>query len=259
MLLEGKVALVSGIGPGMGRDIAKALAAEGADIVMGARRTKGLEKVSAEVAELGRRAVAVPCDITSVEDCERIVAAARDELGRLDILVNNAFAMGDLSTLESTDFSGWRTAMEVNFFGTLQLTRAAVPLLAEQDDSRIVMINTMSVHNIEVGYGSYAASKAALETATKTLAKELGPKGIRVNGVHPGYIWGKSVEWYFNHQAEERGTTFQEVYDGVAAETCLGYLAPSAEIAGTVVYLASPLARPVTGQSIRVDCGQWLF
>ena len=101
------------------------------------------------------------------------------------------------------------------------------------------------------------ASKGALATVTKTLALELGPKGIRVNGIHPGYIYGDSVEWYFNHLAEKRGITFQEVYDEVASETCLGYLPHSEEIAGTAVFFASPLAKPVTGQMIGVNAGHW--
>jgi NAD(P)-dependent dehydrogenase (short-subunit alcohol dehydrogenase family) len=145
----------------------------------------------------------------------------------------------------------------VNLFGTLGMTRAAVPHLAAAGDGRVVMINSMSTQRIQPKFGAYAASKGALATVTKTLARELGPMGIRVNGIHPGYIYGDSVEWYFNHQAEKRGVTFQEVYDEVAAETCLGYLPTSEEIAGTVVFLASPLAKPVTGQMIGVNCGHW--
>ena len=93
---------------------------------------------------------------------------------------------------------------------------------------------------------------------TKTLALELGPRGIRVNGIHPGYIYGDSVEWYFNHQAEKRGITFQEVYDEVASETCLGYLPHSSEIAGAAVFFASPLAKCVTGTALPVNAGHWL-
>jgi NAD(P)-dependent dehydrogenase (short-subunit alcohol dehydrogenase family) len=119
------------------------------------------------------------------------------------------------------------------------------------------MINSMSVQRIQPRWGAYVASKGALAAVTKTLALELGDKGIRVNSLLPGYIYGDSVEWYFNHQAEKRGITFQEVYDEVADETCLGYLPTSEEIAGTVVYFASRLSRPVTGQMIGVNAGHW--
>ena len=257
-MLEGTVALVSGIGPGMGRDISLALAAQGADLVLGARSEKRTAAVAAEVEAMGRSAIAVTCDITAREDCDRIVAAARDRFGRLDVLVNNAFQGGNDTTFAESDLADWRTTMDVNLFGTLELTQAALPLLTERDDSRIVMINTMSVNNIEARFGAYAASKAALATATKTLARELGPEGVRVNSVHPGYIWGRSVEWFMGYLAEQRGVTAEDVYGELADQTCLGYLPHSQEIAGTVLYLASPLARPVTGQSINVDCGHWI-
>jgi NAD(P)-dependent dehydrogenase (short-subunit alcohol dehydrogenase family) len=200
----------------------------------------------------------VPTDITSAEDCARLAAAAKSELGRVDILVNNAFSDGNFKSFEDSDLAEWRNTFDVNFWGTLQLTKAALPYLKEQDDSRIIMINTMSVQDIEPTFGAYAASKAALATATKTLATELGRDGVRVNGIHPGYIWGRSVEWYLNHLAEENGTSFDEEYARVADQTCLGYIPPSAEIAGAVVFFASPLSKPITGQSLSVNGGAWL-
>jgi NAD(P)-dependent dehydrogenase (short-subunit alcohol dehydrogenase family) len=258
MLLEGKVAIVSGLGPGMGRDISLALAREGADIVMAARREKRMSRVAEEVEALGRRVLCVPTDITAAEDCDRLAARARDEMGRVDVLVNNAFQDGDFSSFEDADLDAWRATFEVNLFGTLRLTQAVLPHLKEQDDSRIVMINTMSTQLIEPNFGAYAASKSALATATKTLARELGRYGVRVNGIHPGYIWGSSVEWYLNHLAEENGTTFDDEYARIADKICLGYIPSSEEIAGTVVFLASALSKPVTGQSISVNGGYWL-
>ena len=90
------------------------------------------------------------------------------------------------------------------------------------------------------------------------MALELGPQGVRVNGIHPGYIWGPSVEWYVNDLAEKAGTTFQEEYDRIAGDTCLGYLPSSEEIAGAVVFFASPLSKPITGQALSVNCGHYL-
>lgn len=258
MLLEGKVAIVSGLGPGMGRDIALALAREGADVVMGARRPGRMDAVAAEVEALGRRALCVPTDITVGEDCDRLAARARDEMGRVDVLVNNAFHDGDFTPFEHADLDAWRTTFDVNLFGTLRLTQAVLPHLKAQADSRVIMINTMSMQIVEPGFGAYAASKAALATATKTLARELGGYGVRVNGIHPGYIWGRSVEWYLEHLAGENGTSFDDELGRITEKICLGYIPPSEEIAGTVVYLASALSRPVTGQSISVNGGYWL-
>ncbi len=257
MLLEGKVAIVSGIGPGMGRDISLAFAREGASVALGGRTLSRLEAVAEEVEALGVRAFPVVCDIADEAQCTEAVDSAAKELGRLDILVNNAYDGGDAKLFMDADFDRWRQTIEVNLFGSLAMTRAAVPHLEASGDGRVIMINTMSTQRIQEKWGAYAASKGALQTVTKTLALELGPRGIRVNGIHPGYIYGESVEWYFNHQAEKRGITFQEVYDEVAAETCLKYLPHSEEIAGTAVFFASPLAKPVTGQMIGVNAGHW--
>jgi NAD(P)-dependent dehydrogenase (short-subunit alcohol dehydrogenase family) len=257
MLLEGKVAIVSGIGPGMGRDISLAFAREGADVALIGRTQAKLDGVAAEVEALGRRALPIVCDIADEAACSATADRVAAELGRLDIVVNNAYDGGDAKEFMDADFDRWRQTLEVNLFGSLSMTRAAVPHLEASGDGRVVMINTMSTQRIQQRWGAYAASKGALATVTKTLALELGPRGIRVNGVHPGYIYGDSVEWYFNHQAEKRGISFQEVYDEVASETSLGYLPHSEEIAGTVVFFASPLAKPVTGQMIGVNAGHW--
>ena len=257
MLLEGKVAMVSGIGPGMGRDIALAFAADGADVALGGRTMERLEAVAAEVEATGRRALPVVCDIADEAACRSAADRVAAELGRLDIVVNNAFDGGDAKLFMDADLDRWRAAMDVNLFGSLAMTRACVPHLEATGDGRVIMVNSMSVQRIQPRWGSYVASKGALASVTKTLALELGPKGIRVNALHPGYIYGESVEWYINHQAEKRGVTFQDVYDEIASETCLGYLPDSAEIAGTAVFFASPLAKPVTGQMIGVNAGHW--
>jgi len=258
MLLEGKVAVVSGLGLGMGRDISLALAAEGADIAMCARSEERMSAVAAEVAELGRRAITIKCDITSTADCVRVAETVNDELGHLEILVNNAFHQGDFTAFESANLDDWKSTFDVNLFGSLQLTQALLPLLKGSGDGRIIMINTQSVQIVEPLYGAYAASKGALATATQALARELGQYGIRVNGVHPGYIWGSSVEWYLNHLAEQNDTSFDEEYAKIADQTCLGYITPSSEIAGAVVFFASPLSRPVTGQALSVNGGHYL-
>ncbi|MEX0767185.1 MAG: SDR family oxidoreductase [Microthrixaceae bacterium] len=271
MMLEGKTALVTGIGPGMGRDISLALAREGADVILVARSEKVVPGVLAEVESLGRRAFGVYGNIAKVEECLRIAEEAEVAVQQLggdrsgvDILINSAFHGGEHVRFEDADLQRWRRPVDINYFGTLQLTQAMLPLLktasARTTDARIIMINTMSVHHIEAQAGSYAGSKAALGAVTKTLAQELGVYGIRVNAVHPGYIWGDSVKMYFEWQAEARGggATWQDIYDERAAETALGYLPHSSEIAGAVVFFASPLASCVTGAALPVNSGHWM-
>jgi NAD(P)-dependent dehydrogenase (short-subunit alcohol dehydrogenase family) len=257
-LVHGKVALVSGIGPGMGRDISLLLAEHGADVALGARRAEHTEAVADEVAGHGRQALPLRLDITDAESCEAAVQATVDRFGRIDILVNNAFHDGDFTRFIDADFESWRKTMDVNLWGTLQLSQAVAARMKDNPDGgRIVHVNSMSAVRVQPRFGAYAASKAALAAATKSMALELGKFGIRVNAVHPGYIWGESVEAYFRHQAERRGITFEERYAETAAETALGYLPHSSEIAGAVVFLASDLAKPITGQALHVNAGHW--
>lgn len=256
-LLDGKVALVSGAGPGLGRDIALTFAREGAAVAVAARTAATIDARAAELAGHGAPSLAVPLDITDAAACAAAVDRVVDTFGGLDVLVNNAFHDGDHTAFLDADLDRWRTTMDVNFFGTLQLTQAAAPALRERGDGRVVMINTMSAVRIRPRFGAYTASKAALAAATKILAAELGEHGIRVNGVHPGYIWGDSVEAYFEHLARRKGITAEEQYREVAGETALGYLPPSNEIAQAVLFFASDMSRPVTGQALGVNAGQW--
>jgi NAD(P)-dependent dehydrogenase (short-subunit alcohol dehydrogenase family) len=256
MLFEGKIAIVSGSGPGMGREIALALAREGADVAVAARREDKVAKVAQKIEALGRRALPVRCDVTDPDQCQVLADRTAAELGGVDVLVNNAYHDGDFAKVVEADLSGWRTTIDVNLFGAVHMTRAVHPHMKARGGGRIVMVNTMSTERVAEGFGIYAASKSALKSITRTLAKELGPDGIRVNGVHPGYIWGPSVKWYFEQQAEERGITPEDVYAEVASENALGYIPDAAEIANVVLLLASDLARCVTGQALGANAGQ---
>lgn len=254
-LLDGKVAIVSGIGPGMGRDISLQLADHGAKVMAGARTIENVDAVVDEITAVGGEAVGVRLDITDQASCDSAVATALERFGRIDVLVNNAFSDGDHRSFMSADLDDWRKTMETNFFGTLQLTRAVVPAMKEVGDGRIIMINSMSAARVEPRFGAYAASKSALATVTKTLAIELGPFGIRVNAVHPGYIWSDKQEMYFQYLASKNGITYEEQFDRIAGTAALGYLPHSSEIAGSVVFLASDLAKPITGQALHVNGG----
>jgi len=257
-LLEGKVAIVSGIGPGMGRDISLQFAEHGAKVVAGARTMANVDSVVDEVKAAGGEAVGVSLDITDNASCEAAVAAALDAFGRVDVLVNNAFSDGDHRSFTSADLDNWRRTMDTNFFGTLQLSRAVIPAMKEQGEGRIIMVNSMSAVKIEPRFGAYAASKAALAAVTKTLAVELGPFGIRVNAVHPGYIWSEKQEMYFQYLADRNGISYEEQFESIAGTAALRYLPHSSEIAGAVVFFASDLAKPITGQALHVNGGHWL-
>ncbi len=256
-LLDGKVTLVSGAGPGLGRDVALACGREGATVVVAARTEDKVQALAAEVEAAGAPARALRLDITDAGQCRAVVERIVEAYGRLDVLVNNAFDDGDRTPFLEADLDRWRRTTEVNLFGTLQLTQACAPQMVAQGDGRIVMVNSMSAVRIRPGWGAYTASKAGLAAVTKVLAAELGEHGVRVNGVHPGYIWGDSVETYFEYLAKKKGITAEEQYREVASETALGYLPHSSEIAEAVVFFASDMSKPITGQALGVNAGQW--
>ncbi len=128
-LLAGKVCVVSGVGPGLGRQAARALAAHGADLVLAARRQSTLDEVLAEVSDIGARAITVPTNIVDPDACARLMATAAEEFGGIDVLVNNAFRPDVFRSFEDVDLTVWRKIMDVNVFGSLQMTRAALPFM----------------------------------------------------------------------------------------------------------------------------------
>jgi NAD(P)-dependent dehydrogenase (short-subunit alcohol dehydrogenase family) len=254
--LEGKTAIVSGVGPGLGRDIALVLVREGAQVVLAARRVEVIEAVAAEVRDRGGQAVCVPTDITVPDDCRRLIDAAVD-LGGLHILVNNAFAFGPREKISDRDVEEWRPAIEVNLLGTVRLSVTAAKVMEAAGGGSIVMINTQAMRRNHPRRGSYSASKAALLSASQTLAAELGPRNVRVNSVVPGHVWGPPLEAFFANMAKERGVTPQEVYDEVARGLPLRRIPTGADIAEAVLFFASDRSASITGQSLDVNGGNW--
>ncbi len=257
MLLENRVAVVSGIGPGMGQAIAIACAREGAHLVLAARSAGALEAVAGEVRALGREALAVPTDVARPVDCEQLAAAAHARFGRIDVLVNNAFRSAPYDPVETARMDDWRGIFDVNLFGSIELSQRVIPHMKAQGGGSIVMINSMSVRIVEPRFGGYAASKAALMTAVQTMAKELGAHRIRVNSVVPGYIWGPALQGYFKQLATQQGTTPEAVYAEIASRTAQNHIPTPEEIAGAVVFFASDLSRPITGQALDVNGGHY--
>ncbi len=255
MELENRVAVVSGIGPGLGRAVAEALAREGADLVLAGRTAARLESVAADLRRSGRRVISVATDITDVAACRSLADATRREFGRADVLVNNAYHPGTYEPFERTDLGSWRPPLEVNVLGTMQVTQAFVPLLKEAENASVVMINSMVIRRPLATFGGYAASKAALMAATQTLAIELGRHRIRVNSVVPGYIWGPQLKEFFAAEAKRSGSTVEALYEATAGETALHHLPTPEEIAEAVVFFAGERSRAITGQSLDVNGG----
>jgi NAD(P)-dependent dehydrogenase (short-subunit alcohol dehydrogenase family) len=257
MLLDGTVAIVCGVGPGIGREAALALAREGADVALAARTEEKLAKVAAEVTALGRRAVSVPTDVAVAGDRERLVEQAVKELGRLDVLVNNAFVQPPLKPTEDIAEEDWRRAFDVNMLGSIGMAKAVLPAMRSAGGGSIVFVNTMSSRTAGYGMGPYAATKAGMLVAARVLAREVGPDGIRVNSVVPGYVWGPNLRWWFKSLAAERGVTPEEIEKEVAAGMALRRIPTSEEVANAILFLASDLASGITGESLDVNGGRW--
>ena len=261
-LLDGKVAIVSGVGPGLGQANAHALAREGAAVVLAARSADYLESVRAEIESAGGRAIAVPTNLVDREQVDALVARAVDELGHVDVLVNNAFRMDPYQPFDQVDLVKWRKVYDVNVWGALGLTQACIPALkesaAQRGDASIVFILSMSMRKIRPGEGGYSTSKGALHTAMQTLAIELGSSRVRVNAVAPGWIGGPSVDVYMQWQADARSCTPADIRAEIEAEIPLREIPPQDDIANSVVFLASPWSRVITGQTLDVNGGEYL-
>ena len=255
-LLSGKVCVVSGVGPGLGRQAARALAAHGADLVLAARRQSTLDDVLAEVADIGARAITVPTNITDPEACARLMAAATEEFGGIDVLVNNAFRFDAFQSFEDVDLALWRKIMDTNLFGSLQMTRAALPSMRERGGGSVVMVASMVARQPQPVQGGYAISKGALLTATRVLAYELGPSKVRVNAVVPGWMAGPSVDIYIEMTSTGRGVPAQVVVDELNARVPLGRIPSDEDVAGSIVYLASDLSSAMTGQALDTNGGE---
>jgi len=256
MLLRDKVVVVAGIGPGLGRSIALASAREGADVVLAARTAARLDDVAKEVGALGRRGVAVPTDLADAEATEHLADAAQDAFGRVDALVYNALAMPPIKELREVGLEAISTSFDANVVSALRLTRLLVPALAESKGS-VVMINSMVVRFSQRTMGPYKLTKAALLAMAQSLATELGPQGIRVNSVAPGWIWADTLQNYFAYLGKKRGVDAQVVYDETAANLDLRRLPDPDSIADAVVFMASDLARNITGHCLDVNCGEY--
>jgi NAD(P)-dependent dehydrogenase (short-subunit alcohol dehydrogenase family) len=251
MILQDKVVVVLGAGPGVGRSIALASAREGADVVLAARTESRLRELAKEVEERGRRALGVPVDLTDPDAGERLAAAAMAEFGQVDALVYNALAMPPIKDLMKVDPAAVAEGLNANAVAALRVVQQFIMIKS------IVFVNSMVVRFSQRTMGPYKMAKSALLAMSGSLATELGPKGIRVNSVAPGNIRGDSLDFYFSYLGHKRGVEPSVIEQETAARSDLGRLVEPDDVADAVVFLASDMARAITGQCLDVNCGEF--
>jgi NAD(P)-dependent dehydrogenase (short-subunit alcohol dehydrogenase family) len=255
-MLEGKTVLITGVGSGLGRELAIQVVKDGANAVIGARTREQLESVAGQADPSGDRIAVVPTDITDPQACADIVAAAEQRFGALHGLVQVAayeYAMGGLF---DSDFEAWRKSFETNVLGTLSLLRAAAPALKRASGGSVVLIGSQSMYLPLIEQMGYAASKGALLSSMYYLAKELGPDHIRVNTVVPSWMWGPPVELYLKLQAKARGTSPEAIKQEIERGIPLGSMAADEDVAQAAVFFLSDRSRLITGQTLLVNGGE---
>lgn len=257
-LLQDKVVVISGVGPALGTTLARRCAEEGADLILAARTVERLEDVAAQVTALGRRALAVGTDITDEAQVANLVSTSVAEFGRVDVLINNAFRVPSMKPFAKTSFDHIRDTIELTVLGALRLIQGFTPALTEAKGS-VVNVNSMVVRHSDPKQGAYKMAKSALLAMSQSLASELGGDGIRVNSILPGYIWGGTLQSYFEHQAGKYGTTVDEIYNAAAANSDLKKLPTENEVASAILFMASDLSSGITGQTLDVNCGEYHY
>ena len=243
--LTGKACLVIGASSGLGRQFAQALARQGADVAVAARRVNKLEETKEMVESYGGKCIVVPCDVSDEDSVKNCIKTVADEFGKIDVLCNNAGIIVWDGLLDSTT-EGWNRAMATNVTGAYIASREAARYMVKQKSGRIINTASIAAHGGESGSVSYYASKAAIANLTRALACELGPEGINVNAIAPGVFATELTA---------------DSIDGPMAEAQkaalpLGRFGEEGELDGILIYLASDASTFCTGQVIFVDGGQ---
>ena len=244
--LTGKVAVVTGASKGIGAAIAKHLAAEGASVVVNYSSSKpGADRVVHEIAEHGGRAVAVQADLSKKSDIEQLFAETKRAFGPIDILVNNA-GIYEFSPLEEVTDEHFHKQFDLNVLGLIRATQAAVKQFNPAGGSIINISSVVSTLGFP-GATVYSGTKGAVDAATRSLAKELGPRGIRVNAINPGMVETEGI-----HAA---GIAESDMRKQVEAQTPLGRIGQPQDIATVAVFFASSDSAWITGETLRVAGG----
>lgn len=242
MLLENKVAIVTGSGQGIGRQIALTLAGQGADIAVCDINKEGADSVVKEIQALGRNAVSYKVDVSDIKSVEETVQKVLDTLKKIDILVNNAGITRDALLVRMKD-EDWDLVLKINLTGTFNFTKAVAKHMMRQRCGKIVNIASVIGLIGNVGQTNYAASKAGIIGLTKSCARELAPRGITVNAIAPGFIATQMTE-----------RLSEDIKQKMLENIPLGKFGTPEDVANTALFLAGPQSDYITGQVINV-CG----
>ena len=254
MILNDKVVIVTGAGPGMGQAVCRGAAAEGAKVVVSARSIDAIEEIVADITAKGGEAIAVPCDVSQTGQCQALAQAALDQWGRIDGLVNSAYYHPDWAGLETHSIDQLLNAFDVNAAGPLRMAQAVIPAMRAQGGGAIVNISTLATRKPMPGEGGYAMAKSALNQLTRQLAVELSGSGIRVNTALMGWMMGAPLEGYIASLGDQADAFRKQR----ASEIPVGHIPPDSACAKAVYFLLSDYASEITGAALDVNGGDWV-
>lgn len=256
MILQGKTVVVSGAGPGLGREIAAVALRDGANVVLGARTEAKLARSAAKLDASGARVAYRRTDIMNPEDCAALMATAVERFGGVDAVVQVAAFELITSTLDGTTADDWRRSLETNIVGNVQIARAAAPHLKARGGGAIVFIGSQAMWLPQLQQMAYGAAKGGLVSAMYYMARELGPDRVRVNMVVPTWMWGPPVETYVQWQSNERGVPPEAIVGEITAGMPLGEIPADGDVAEAVAFFCSDRSRMITGQTLMVNAGE---
>lgn len=258
MKLKERVAIITGGGRGLGRDIALAFAREGAALVISGTSEGAVNSTASELREGGARAIAVLADVSDELAVARLTEATLREFGQIDILVNNAGIIGPTAVVTEVTREDWDRTIAVNLTGAFLCARAVLGHMSSRHRGKIINIASIAGH---IGYAMrspYSVSKWGMIGLSRTLAQEWGRYNIQVNTISPGPVMGERIDEVIRRRAAQSGKTIEAVTEEYTARLALGRFVDPNDVAATAVFLASSESDSITGEVIKVSSGHGL-
>ena len=256
--LVNKVAIVTGGGYGIGREIGLVFARAGAKVVLAARSADRLESTRQEIANHGGECLAIVTDVAKVADCSQMAEQTLARFGRIDILVNNAGIEGVTKLTTDMTPEEWREVVDIDLTGTWLATRAVLPSMQQQKSGGIINISSGSGRRGYPFRAPYSAAKWAMISLTQTWAGEWGRAGIRVNCICPGPVEGDRIRRVISARAKAMGVGYEQVERGFVSQAAMQRMVSEEEVARVALFFASDQSSGVTGQTLNVDAG-WVM